>query len=91
VNARGQEILEWLRETLRALDLAPADASIDEHTGLLGQGVGLDSVEALQLVTAIEERFGLTLEDDELTADRFRTVGSLIAYVREKLADRRKG
>ena len=86
-----RQILKWLRETLRALELAPADAPIDEPTGLLGRGIGLDSVDTLQLVTAIEERYDLTLEDDELAADRFRTVESLITFLQEKLADRTEG
>ena len=79
------EILGWVLRTLRDLQLVDAESGIDETTGLLGRGIGLDSVEALRLVTAIEDEYGLTLEDDELTADRFRNVGAVVAFVRYKL------
>ena len=79
------EILGWVLRTLRELQLVDAESEIDETTGLLGRGIGIDSVEALRLVAAIEDGYGLTLEDDELTADRFRSVGAVVAFVRHKL------
>ena len=79
------EILEWVLRTLRELQLVDAESEVDETTGLLGRGIGLDSVEVLRLVAAIENGYGLTLEDDELTADGFRSVGAVVAFVRHKL------
>ncbi len=79
------EILGWVLRTLRNLELVGDESEIDEATGLLGRGIGIDSVEALRLVAAIENEYGLTLEDDELTPDRFRSVGALVAFVRQKL------
>ena len=40
----------------------------------------------LTVLTAIEERFGFTVEDDDISADTFTTVGSLCGYVEQKLA-----
>jgi acyl carrier protein len=39
------------------------------------------------VVTAIEEQFGITVNDDELSADVFATVGSLAEFVAGKLAE----
>lgn len=46
-------------------------------TPLLGQGIGLDSMEALVLVSGLERAFGFETTDDELTAQAFTTVGVL--------------
>jgi acyl carrier protein len=64
--------------------LVPA-GPLDEATGLLGQGIGLDSVEVLQLVSAIEEAYGLTIDDDELQREHFATLGTVVSFVRERL------
>jgi acyl carrier protein len=66
------------------LGLAPAHP-LDESTGLLGQGIGLDSVEVLQLVSAIEERYDLTIDDDELQREHFATLGTVVTFVAERL------
>ena len=81
------DLLDWLRRTLEDLELAENAASVDEHTGLLGEGVGLDSIDALRLMGAIESAFGLTLEDDELTVQHLRTAGALVAFVEAKLRE----
>jgi acyl carrier protein len=58
---------------------------VDEATGLLGQGIGLDSVEVLQLVSAIEDAFGLTIADDDLRREHFATLGTVVSFVQERL------
>jgi len=54
---------------------------LGEDTGLLGQGLGVDSVEVLELVGAIEEDFGLTIEDEDLKAEHFETIGTVVTFV----------
>jgi acyl carrier protein len=76
----------WLCERLAALDLAASPDALTETTGLFGQGIGLDSIEVLQLVTGIEEEFDLTFDDEDLAPERFRTVGTVAAFIEEKLA-----
>jgi len=70
----------------RNVEAVPVPASMDASTGLLGEGIGLDSVEILKLVCAIEDEFGLTIDESELTAARFKTVGSLAGFIQEKSA-----
>jgi serine O-acetyltransferase len=68
----------------RNVEAVPLPAAMDESTGLLGEGIGLDSVEILKLVCGIEEEFDLTIDESELTAARFKTVGSLAAFIQDK-------
>lgn len=75
-------IVQRLASLLRRdLDLpAPLD-TIDESTALYGAGLGVDSIEMLKLVCAIEAEFGLTIDDVELASTHFDTVGSLTAFI----------
>jgi len=60
--------------------------SFDENTGLLGSIPEFDSVAVVSLVTALEDEFGCTFDDDELNADVFSTIGSLTKVTEQKLA-----
>ena len=82
--------LEALENELKALiidalvleDMTPADLSSQEL--LFGDGVGLDSLDALEIALALEEHYGITVdEDDEETKRRFATVASLAQFVAE--------
>jgi acyl carrier protein len=59
-------------------------ASIDVDTQLLGNLPELDSMAVLELVAAFEQRFGVTIDDDDVTAEAFDTLGSLTAMVAGK-------
>jgi acyl carrier protein len=76
-------------DTLRILDqtlgLRGRAASFDDATPLLGEIPELDSMAVVSLITALEEHFGLAVDDDELTGATFATVGSLTAFVQSKL------
>lgn len=60
---------------------------MDMKTPLLGIGVGLDSIEALRLATALERRFDIEIPDESLTAELFASVSSLAAYVNRRIAE----
>lgn len=60
--------------------------SITAETPLLGSLPELDSMAVLEVVAALESRFGITVDDEEVTADAFETLGSLAGLVEEKLA-----
>ncbi|GGN33374.1 acyl carrier protein [Actinoplanes campanulatus] len=59
-------------------------ATLDAATPLLGSLPELDSMAVLEIVAGIEERFGISVDDDEVTAELFETLGSLAAFVDEK-------
>ena len=56
-------------------------ARSDAGTSLLGQGIGLDSIEALTLAVALEDEFEIEVDDADLTAELFATIGTLVDYV----------
>ncbi len=55
-------------------------------TQLLGSIPELDSIAVINLINALEEQFGFTVADDEISADTFASVGSLVAFVDAKTA-----
>ena len=68
------------------LSLGDAGRALDAGSPLLGAIPELDSMAVVNLITALEEHFGITVEDDEISADTFETLGSLAAFVAHKLA-----
>ena len=80
------ETLERLRPLIReALHLEASACALERSTGLLGNLPEFDSVAVIGLLTAIEEHFGFALEDDDLGADVFESVGSLCDFIDRKL------
>ncbi len=67
------------------LQLGNRRKRLDELTPLLGALPELDSMAVATVIGAIEERFGIIVEDEELSAEIFATVGSLAAFVDQKL------
>ena len=54
---------------------------IEDDANLFGEGLGLDSVDALELVVALEKEWGIRIESQESTREAFATVASLAAFV----------
>jgi len=67
------------------LSLRGRSASFDSQTPLLGALPELDSMAVASLLGALEERFGFSIDDDEIDGAVFATVGSLVAFVDRKL------
>ena len=76
-----------LRECLSLTD--PLDA-IDEGTILIGKEMGVDSIEMLRLVCAMEEEFQIVVDESEETFSYFRSVGSLVTFIERRIADERQ-
>ncbi len=64
------------------LEVDPEEIPDDE--ALFEGGMNIDSIATLEIIAAIEEEFGITVEDDELTLELFDSVTSLVAYVSGK-------
>jgi len=77
-------IAEQVKQLLATRLQVRADrvAAAGPDTPLLGEGIALDSVEAVALVCAVEEEFGIRIADEDLTADLFRTLGTFAEHVR---------
>ena len=88
-NTRSQiedKIKQLLVSDLKVNPAVVADTN--STTPLLGRGIGLDSVETLALVVSLEEKFEISIPDDELTVDLFQSVGSLTDYIVHALLER---
>lgn len=57
-----------------------------EDTVLLGGIPEFDSMAVVSLITAMEERFGIVVDDDEIDGSTFATVGALTAFIDAKIA-----
>lgn len=60
--------------------------SWSEATPLIGAVPELDSMAVLGIINALEEDFGLTIAEDEVSVETFATLGSLTGFVEQKLA-----
>ena len=68
------DVIELVAEVLQLGNQAKI---IDENTPLLGAFPEFDSMALVSVITAVEERMGIIIDDDEITADAFETFGSL--------------
>jgi acyl carrier protein len=69
------------------LSLGDRKNSLNEDSILLGSLPELDSMAVVNVITALEEHFGITVDDDEISARTFETLGSLTRFVEQKLAE----
>jgi acyl carrier protein len=78
--ALERELKRLIIETLR---LEPASAAaIEVDTPLFNDGVGLDSIDALQMAVAIERRYGVRIQpDDDRNQEILRSIRSLAQYI----------
>jgi acyl carrier protein len=76
-------------DVLRTLDdvlsLGGRALAFTRDTPLLGAVPELDSMAVVTLITSLEERFGITVDDDEIDGATFGSVGSLVDFVATKL------
>lgn len=68
-----------------ALQLGARAKTMESSTPLLGAIPELDSMAVVHLITALEEHFGISVDDDEIGAATFATLGTLTLFVEQKL------
>lgn len=73
-----EEVAALLVETLGIEDRA---GDLHADTELLGSMPEFDSLAVVQILTAVEERFGVEVDDSDVDAEVFETLGSLAAFV----------
>ena len=66
---------------VRSLRLPMAPTEIEDDMPLFGEGLGLDSIDVLELVLELERSFGVTIADEQTGARVLRTVNSIAEYV----------
>ena len=81
-EALENEIKKLIIELLSLEDVTPAD--IEPEAALFVEGLGLDSIDALEIAMALEERYGVKIgEDPEQNQQIFASVRNLAAFVSE--------
>jgi acyl carrier protein len=79
-----EDVKAILGQTLQLGDRA---ARFEEKTPLFGSIPEFDSMAVVTVVAALEERFGIVIEDDEITEELFETVGAISRFVETKIGN----
>ncbi|MEE9355069.1 MAG: acyl carrier protein [Methylococcaceae bacterium] len=80
----SNQVIDILIETLQ-LDGISGQLGVCSH--LLGAIPEFDSMSVVAVLTALEDAYGFYIDDDEIDASIFETVGSLVEFVENKLND----
>jgi acyl carrier protein len=73
------KLKELLVSGLRLQDTEPS--TIADEQPIFVEGLGLDSIDALELVVLIEEHFGIAIPDEEVGKSAFASIDALAAYI----------
>lgn len=80
-----QELIEKLKvqiiEQLNLEDIEPSDIGNDEP--LFGDGLGLDSIDALELIVLLEKEYGIKVEDPKKGKEIFVSVTTLAQFIKD--------
>ena len=73
------QLKEQIIEALNLEEMTPAD--IDDDAALFGEGLGLDSIDALELIVLLEREYGIKLTNPAEGKEIFKSVASIADYV----------
>lgn len=77
----NEELKQQIIEALNLEDITPSD--IQDDAPLFGEGLGLDSIDALELFVLLDKQYGIKLKDKEEGKQVFRSVNTMAAYIEE--------
>lgn len=78
------QVKQLIIDSLRIDGMAPGD--IETDAPLFGEGLGLDSVDALQLVVGLENSFGVVVPDAAVGSKVFQSVRTMAEYIAQQTA-----
>jgi acyl carrier protein len=81
MEALKQELKEKIIEVLNLEDIAVAD--INDDDALFGDGLGLDSIDALELIVMLDKDYGIKLVDPKEGKTIFKSIDTMAAYIDE--------
>ena len=75
-------ILKLKQQIIEALNLEEMRCEdIDENAPLFGEGLGLDSIDALELIVLLEKNYGIKLSDPSQGKDIFKSIHTMAEYI----------
>jgi acyl carrier protein len=77
-----EKIKQLIITRLKLVDMTPE--MIENNASLFGEGLGLDSIDALELVLGLEKEFGVIIPDAEVGKKVFQSVRTMAQYVLEQ-------
>jgi len=84
MNDLRRELKELLIDRLKFEDMTPDDIADDEP--LFNGGLGLDSIDALEIVVMLESQYGIKVKNESSARENFRSIASLAKFVEERQA-----
>lgn len=80
MDALVNELKTKIIEALKLVDLKPED--IDADAPLFGEGLGLDSIDALELMLLLEKNYGIKLKNPAEGKEVFKSVRTMAEYIK---------
>ncbi|MBR7019362.1 MAG: acyl carrier protein [Prevotella sp.] len=74
-----KELKEQIIDVLNLEDMHPED--IEDSAPLFGEGLGLDSIDALELIVLLEKSYGIKIKDPSLGKEIFQSVDTMADYI----------
>jgi acyl carrier protein len=81
-KALAERLKKLIIDSLGLEDITPDDIKNDDP--LFGNGLGLDSIDALELVVALEKEFGIVIADEEVGKKIFVSINTLTDFVEKE-------
>jgi acyl carrier protein len=75
------ELKKQIIDVLNLEEVKPED--IDNDAPLFGEGLGLDSIDALELIVMMEKVYGIKIKDPSAGKDIFKSINTMAAFVKE--------
>jgi len=79
-----EQLKKILVQDLNLEDISPDD--IEDDAPLFGEGLGLDSLDAVEIVVLLEKYFGVEVKNLDEGRDAFRSINALTAFIEERQA-----
>lgn len=75
------KLKEEIIEVLNLEDISPED--IDDEATLFGEGLGLDSIDALELIVLLEKNYGIKIEDPKDGRKVFHSINTMAEFIQQ--------
>ncbi len=79
-----RRLKEIIVKELRLPDIKPEE--IDDEAPLFGEGIGLDSLDAVELVVLVQKQFGVQIADMDEGREAFKSVKTLADFIQQRMA-----